>query len=167
MAPRSLFRCTRILVTLFIWSDLIGWIFGSDCIPSSRMYLGRDNAEVTGNRNEINVTVLLPFDYRYMASVRRTGPAIQLGFEKVKELQLLPRHTVHLTFIDSNCSNIIAPMEAMRSKFNNAVDVFFGPSCELALGKTLTTFPSDSPLLQSLISKYPGNAFKAEIFQTE
>lgn len=137
---------SRALLTIILLSHLIRWTVASDCIPSSRLYLGGDNREAkTRDRNKINVTVLLPFDFRYMASVRRTGPAIELGFKKVTELQLLSHHTVHLTFIDSNCSNIIAPMEAMRSKFNNAVDVFFGPSCELALGKyTLTFFLSKS-----------------------
>lgn len=106
---------------------------GHDNPFSSKIHLSPVDA--TFHQNEINVTVLLPFDSRYIASVGRTGPAILLGFEKVRELQLLPNYKAHLHYIDSNCSNIMAPYEAMRVFVNKDVNVFFGPTCELALGK--------------------------------
>lgn len=87
---------------------------------------------------EINVAVLLPVDPAYGASMRRTGPAIILGFEKVKELQLLPDYKVNLHYSDSKCSNVEAPMEAMKHfMYGNTAHIFFGPSCELAVGKII------------------------------
>ena len=136
--------CVSLWVLLLVSSLVVRGGLTVSSIPSDTIYLGplgRDDAEDEvrmRTSSEINVTVLLPFDPRYKASVRRTGPAIQLGFKKVKQLGLLPNHRVRISYIDSNCSNIIAPLEAMRYQFNNAVHVFFGPSCELALGK----FPS-------------------------
>ena len=84
---------------------------------------------------DINVFILLPQDERYMASIKYTGPAMNIGWEQVQQLQLLSGYRINLNYRDTNCSNILAPMEAIRACVSNTVHVFFGPSCELALGK--------------------------------
>ncbi|OXA43921.1 Atrial natriuretic peptide receptor 3 [Folsomia candida] len=93
--------------------------------------------EETGDEDKVvNVTVLLPFNHTYQPSLKRVGPAILLGFETVRRLQLLPQYRIALTYHDSQCSNVFAPMRATRATMNEGnVHVFFGPSCELALGK--------------------------------
>jgi hypothetical protein len=83
----------------------------------------------------VNVTVLLPFDPYYQASLVRVGPGILLGFEAVRDRGLLPNHNFRLTYHDSQCSNVFAPMKAIESVVSKSVHVFFGPSCDLALGK--------------------------------
>ena len=84
---------------------------------------------------DINVFILLPQDEKYMASIKYTGPAMNIGWEQVQQLQLLSGYRINLNYRDTNCSNILAPMEAIRACVSNTVHVFFGPSCELALGK--------------------------------
>lgn len=119
-----------------------------DCIPPS----GQEEC-VSHAEKQLNVTVLLPFDPVYMASMKRVGPAIYLGFLGVRELNLLPGYQINVSYENSNCSNVIAPLKFTKavSCVSKTVNVFFGPSCELALGmytcyKQLSDFLQKIPL---------------------
>lgn len=137
-------KTLKALVTLFLLSvsGILGqeetWIGeisdsgGRELAPFTNL----SPEEIGSGGSVVNVTVLLPFDHNYQPSLRRVGPAILLGFEHVSNSSLLPHHRVVLTYHDSQCSNVFAPMRATRATMNEgSVHVFFGPSCELALGK--------------------------------
>jgi len=92
---------------------------------------------------DLHAVVILPMETHYRASLVKIQQAIYLAFEKVKKLGLLPNVKVTLSHEDSRCSNTFAPITAIRSMYacdsNKKPHVFFGPSCELALGKCLST----------------------------
>jgi len=106
------------------------WKLDWECIPEG----GCQNDAASSNL-QLNVTVLLPFDPYYKASLSRVGQAIYLGFEKVRDMGLLPNYNFSLHYKNSACSNVYAPYKFMEDVFHHRVDVFFGPSCELALGR--------------------------------
>jgi hypothetical protein len=84
---------------------------------------------------QVNVSVILPFEHFYQSSFKRVGPAILLAFEAVRHQLILPHHRIKLSYYDSQCSNVLAPMYATRATMvEGHVHVFFGPACELALG---------------------------------
>lgn len=104
-----------------------------ECIPP----LGFNNCSESALKfpgRELNVTVLLPFSDKYKASMKRVAQAIFLGFQKVREDQMLHNYQVLLSYKDSNCSNMNAPLAFVEDVFLERAMVFFGPSCELALG---------------------------------
>jgi hypothetical protein len=60
-----------------------------------------------------------------------------MAVERVRALQLLPKHDIAVTTVDSRCSNVYAPYAAMESMCRDEsqhTHVFLGPSCEYALG---------------------------------
>ncbi|XP_064645636.1 atrial natriuretic peptide receptor 1-like isoform X3 [Lineus longissimus] len=76
------------------------------------------------------IRVILPADTKYNASITKTAPAIQIGIEKVKAMGLYQH--INVKYEDSNCSNTLAPIAAMKFYMNNEVNVFFGPFCDYA-----------------------------------
>src|SRR5207249_2533045 len=84
------------------------------------------------SNNTVRMTVLVPNDIRYPWSLSRVAPAIDLALRKLKQSTLLPGWKYEINFRDSRCSNIYAPMEAVRAYMEDRVHVFFGPVCDLA-----------------------------------
>lgn len=107
------------------------FVNNTDCVPASDQSSCTTDSETKG----VMVTVLLPYKTRYKASLQRVAPAIYLGFKKVREMNLLPNYQIMLSYKNSNCSNVLAPLSFVDDVFHERANVFFGPSCELTLGK--------------------------------
>lgn len=95
----------------------------------------RTEPDLTVDRS-IYLVAILPNDLVYLPSFTKVGPALKLAMNKVVQQQLLPGFRLQLSFRNSRCSNIYAPYVAVEAYKLNQVHVFFGPSCDFALGKT-------------------------------
>ena len=101
---------------------------------------GDETVVWTGPQSSVNRSIylvaILPNDTDYLPSFVKVGPALKLAMEKVVQQQLLPGYQLQLSFRNSRCSNIFAPHGAVDAYKLNEVHVFFGPSCDYALGKS-------------------------------
>ena len=95
-------------------------------------------SELAAERS-IYLVAILPNDIVYLPSFTKVGPALKLAMDKVVQQQLLPGFRLQLSFRNSRCSNIYAPYVAVEAYKLNQVHVFFGPSCDFALGNTAST----------------------------
>ncbi|CAG7700227.1 unnamed protein product [Allacma fusca] len=132
-SSREIFNSLKFSLQFFSFCVLIG--VGSSNLPFP-CRIGDD--EVTQDNmttiKDINIYMLLPNDDRYMASIRQTGPAMNLSWHQVLQRNLLPGYRINLHYRDTECSNVLAPMVAIKAHFaQKNLHAFFGPSCELAL----------------------------------
>ena len=80
--------------------------------------------------NLLRLGVILPFTGSYPWALPRTLPAILIAVDKVtNQSALLPNFTVHVTSLDSQCSETMGPLAAIDMYFNQSADVFLGPAC--------------------------------------
>lgn len=108
------------------------------------MQVVRVEPKLAANRS-IYLVAILPNDIVYLPSFAKVGPALKLAMDKVVQQQLLPGYRLQLSFRNSRCSNTYAPYVAIEAYKLNEVHVFFGPSCDFALGKTI--FYSTHPII--------------------
>jgi atrial natriuretic peptide receptor A len=98
----------------------------------------------------ITAAVILPDNDIYEMSWSKILPWLEAARQQVIDDNLLPPN-VNLTFLpmDDRCSNIFSILKAQRA-YSMCAHVFFGPSCEYALGEYLDIFTlrSDSPSLR-------------------
>ncbi|XP_062567887.1 uncharacterized protein LOC134230122 [Saccostrea cucullata] len=84
--------------------------------------------------HEVSICVLAP-DINHECSLfglSKVRPAISLGVEKVKEMQILPGADLKVVYKNSKCSEIDATIEAFEMKDQKA-HIFFGPVRDLAV----------------------------------
>lgn len=91
--------------------------------------------EAVEKKSVLYLVVLLANDDARLPSLNKVRPAIKLAADRIAETQLLPGYSLQLSFRDSSCSSVHAPYAAVEAYKINQVHVFFGPSCEFALGK--------------------------------
>jgi hypothetical protein len=121
--------------------------------------------QVACNVSDVNTTcnitaaVLLPNNDIYEMSASKVLPVLETARQYVTDEHWLPSN-VNLTFlpIDDHCSNVYSILGALHAS-STCAHVFFGPSCEYALGEYLhiSTLPSVfsvSPLLASLLGNH-------------
>ena len=94
---------------------------------------------LVGCLKDLHMVTLLSDDDFHLPSLNKVRPAIVLAARKVAAQKLLPGFRIHLSFYDSHCSNVYAPYSAFEAYKHNKVHVFFGPSCDFALGKLNAT----------------------------
>ena len=107
----------------------------------------------------ITAAVILPEDSSYEMSLSKILPWLESARVYVMDNNLLPPN-VNLTFLpmDDRCSNVYSIFRALHA-YTTCAHVFFGPSCEYALGEFLAIFTflsvfSVSALLTSLIGSH-------------
>jgi hypothetical protein len=107
----------------------------------------------------INAAVILPESNSYELSLSKILPALEAARRHVITNKLLPQN-VNLTFLplDDRCSNVYSIFRALHA-YSNCAHVFFGPSCEYALGEYMNIFKfrsvfSVSPLLALLLGSH-------------
>ena len=77
----------------------------------------------------VYLVAILPNDTLYLPSFDKVGPALKLAMDKVVERQLLPAFRMQLSYRDSRCSNVYAPLSAVDAYKFNQVHAFFGKRC--------------------------------------
>ncbi len=85
----------------------------------------------------IQVSILLPATYHdefLEPAQKRSGPGILAGFQTAQDRGLIDGLVFNLTFRDTKCNNIYGP-KSFTDAIVDGVNVFFGPSCEYALGR--------------------------------
>jgi atrial natriuretic peptide receptor A len=107
----------------------------------------------------ITAAVILPEDDSYEISLSKILPLLETARQYVIDENWLPPN-VNLTFLpmDDRCSNVYSILRALHAS-SRCAHVFFGPSCEYALGEYLHIFTlpsvfSVSPLLASLLGNH-------------
>lgn len=132
-------------------------------LPSKTLYIyilqilcNVSDASTTCN---ITAAVILPDDDKYEMSLSKILPVLEIASQYVIRKKWLPPN-VKLTFLpmDDHCSNMYSIFKALNA-YSRCAHVFFGPSCEYALGEYLAIFtlPAGlyfSPLLASLLGNY-------------
>ncbi|XP_071492420.1 atrial natriuretic peptide receptor 1-like isoform X3 [Diadema antillarum] len=88
--------------------------------------------DADNNPPTINVGILLPNDSSFPYSLSRVVPGIRiaLGSDRMKEL--LPGSNATVKMMDSECSQVTGPIEAMRAIYNGPLDLLLGPNCDYA-----------------------------------
>jgi atrial natriuretic peptide receptor A len=83
----------------------------------------------------ITAAVILPEDDSYEMSLSKIMPVLQAARLFVMSSNWLPAN-VNLTFLplDDRCSNVYSIFRALHA-YSTCAHVFFGPTCEYALGK--------------------------------
>ncbi|XP_061185409.1 atrial natriuretic peptide receptor 1-like isoform X3 [Saccostrea echinata] len=84
--------------------------------------------------HEVSICVLAPnINHECnLFGLSKVRPAISLGIEKVKEMQILPGVDLKVVYKNSKCSEIDATIEAFEMKDQKA-HIFFGPVRDLAV----------------------------------
>jgi atrial natriuretic peptide receptor A len=107
----------------------------------------------------ITAAVILPDDDSYVMSLSKVLPLLETARQYVIDNNLLPPN-VNLTFLpmDDHCSNVYSIFKALHA-YSTCAHVFFGPSCEYALGEYLRIFKLlsvffVSPLLASVLANH-------------
>lgn len=83
-------------------------------------------------RHNVNIAVILPYNPKYLFSMRRTRPAIDYAINTAQTFRNDVTYTVRES--DSNCSSVDGALRAFDFYRENLVDVFFGPACDFSLG---------------------------------
>jgi hypothetical protein len=117
------------------------------------------NVNDTNTTCNITAAVILPEDDSYEMSLSKVLPLLETARQYVIDNNWLPPN-VNLTFLpmDDRCSNVYSIFKALHA-YSTCAHVFFGPSCEYALGEylhiiTLPSIFSFSPLLASLLGNH-------------
>ena len=84
------------------------------------------------NGNRIKIATIAPADNQRLFSIQRIQPALQIGIEKVQEMNLVGDRNITIQFADSKCSIEIGMNNAIEFFVAKEVDVFFGPCCDYA-----------------------------------
>ncbi|TMW48808.1 hypothetical protein DOY81_006098, partial [Sarcophaga bullata] len=90
------------------------------------------------NANDYNCTiralVLMPDDERYVASLKRVVPILQVAEQRIHARGLLPPF-IHFDWMpqDDKCDAAFAAVKAMDGIVKNCSHVFFGPVCDYSL----------------------------------
>jgi hypothetical protein len=117
--------------------------------------------DISDSNKTCNITaaVILPDDDNYEMSLSKILPALEAARQYVTENNWLPPN-VSITFLpmDDHCSNVYSIFRALHA-YSTCAHVFFGPSCEYALGEYLNIFTPISvffvsPLLASLLGNH-------------
>jgi len=121
--------------------------------------------QVSCNVRDVNTTctitaaVILPDDDNYEMSLSKILPVLEAARQYATENKWLPKN-VNITFLpmDDHCSNVYSIFRALHA-YSTCAHVFFGPSCEYALGEYLHIFTPlsvsfVSPLLASLLGNH-------------
>lgn len=86
---------------------------------------------------EIRAAVILPEDPKYVISLPRVLPVLELAASRVSHL--LPGRKIHFIPTDDNCTADYALKNAVMVKMcpgeSKKLHVIFGPTCEYAVGK--------------------------------
>ncbi|KAK3095634.1 hypothetical protein FSP39_016951 [Pinctada imbricata] len=80
----------------------------------------------------IKIATIAPADNKRLFSIQRIEPALRIGIEKVRELELVSDWNITIQFANSHCSIEIGMNEAIEFYVAKEVDVFFGPCCDYA-----------------------------------
>jgi hypothetical protein len=96
----------------------------------------------TNSTCKITAAVILPQDDSYEMSLSKVMPVLETARLFVMSNNWLPAN-VNLTFLpmDDRCSNVYSIFRALHA-YSTCAHVFFGPTCEYALGK-FSFFVSD------------------------
>ena len=88
----------------------------------------------------ITAAVILPEDDSYEMSLSKVLPVLETARQYVIDQKWLPPN-VNLMFLpmDDRCSNVYSIFKALHA-YSTCAHVFFGPSCEYALGEYLHIF---------------------------
>jgi len=116
---------------------------------------------------DLFLVTLLPNDSFHLPSLDKVRPAMILGAEKVEKLELLPGYRIQLEFRDSRCSNVYAPHSAVEVYKLNKVHVFFGPSCDLSLGRFPYYYIDPSLDALRMCNKFLYSRFTREVERLE
>jgi atrial natriuretic peptide receptor A len=107
----------------------------------------------------VTVAVILPEDDKYEMSLSKVLPVLEAARQQVISESWLPPN-VDLTFLpmDDRCSNVYSIFRGFHA-YSTCAHVFFGPSCEYALGEFLAILRflaviSVSPLVTSLLGNH-------------
>lgn len=102
--------------------------------------IGRINGEAMlkdagyKRRKVVKIGLILPTNSSYPWSLQRTMPAVEYAIETARnQLKLLPSYNLEVSFNDSRCSDIMAPLAAFNMYVNSRANVFIGPCCDYAM----------------------------------
>lgn len=89
----------------------------------------------------VNVTIMVPdMPMDRLFSTVKVKPAIVIGLERVKKLQLLPTLELNVSYVDTKCNAITAPVESFRV-MNAGANALFGPVCDYSLSPVARYVP--------------------------
>lgn len=81
------------------------------------------------------IGVILPKEEKYLFSIRKCVPAIDIGIEEAYRRGYLDKSRVqfNITYEDSECNGVAAPLASFNFKTAELADIFFGPCCDYSL----------------------------------
>ena len=120
-----------------MWSLVVGVFLTS--ATTSAFYWPPHRVPSAGD-DTIQVSIVLSSDYQtessFPAALKRSGPAILLGFEHAEKRGLFADGVYfNVTFRESGCNSTYG-LKSFLDAYIDKVDVLFGPSCDYSLGKS-------------------------------
>ena len=92
------------------------------------------NKELTGNKSEVKLAVIISHNHSRLFSINRIQPALDYAIEGIRNRSLLPSSVhIKISYSDSHCNPKDAPISAFNFYMEHNVDVFFGPVCDYSL----------------------------------
>ncbi|CAG5130667.1 unnamed protein product [Candidula unifasciata] len=104
--------------------------------PVTSVSIFRPSYDVLEPSIVLKFGVILPYSTHYEFSMKKVLPAIQIAVERILQDPHLLRDIgeVVINEADSNCSQTEGPLEAIDMYLRGDAHVFFGPTCDLAVG---------------------------------
>lgn len=87
--------------------------------------------EMESGKTNINIALMVPDKHSFFNRAL-VEPAIEEAIEHVQHKGLLPFHTLNVTYYNTECDAVRAPVDAFRF-MNNGGHAFFGPVCDYSL----------------------------------
>ncbi|KAF6199003.1 hypothetical protein GE061_007026 [Apolygus lucorum] len=104
---------------MVIWAGVVlSWLAGVACVDRSvrLSVLAPNSTNPTQNRGQ---------------NLLQIRPVVEYAVQAINSSGLLPGHSLHLEFRDTNCSSTYGPIHAFN--LHNVTDVFIGPICEYVI----------------------------------
>uniref|UniRef100_A0A146M109 Guanylate cyclase n=2 Tax=Lygus hesperus TaxID=30085 RepID=A0A146M109_LYGHE len=104
---------------MVIWAGVVlSWLAGVACVDRSvrLSVLAPNSTNPTQNRGQ---------------NLQQIRPVVEYAVQAINSSGLLPGHSLHLEFRDTNCSSTYGPIHAFN--LHNVTDVFIGPICEYVI----------------------------------
>lgn len=114
-----------------IYVLLLGYLVASkavDITDNTVLLPGTSNSSLY---TLVTLAVILPRNDRWLFSLARVVPALQVAVQRVERLRLLPDVRLQIRYADSACSPVRGPLRAFDMR--ERAGVFLGPFCDYSL----------------------------------
>lgn len=120
------------VIKLYLFVPNILSLTSGQTTPEMSSSVTSFNSTISPRR--IKIAIIIAYNDSRLFSVRKIRPSIEIAIRQVHARKILSNDVqLDVSYSDSHCNSMAAPVAAFNFIMENNVDVFFGPVCDYSL----------------------------------